>query len=238
MLNKLVAKNNRGASRRTGKRNGSRRNGSSSREMVSPDPRGDLPRRPKRTYSTSSVALPKTTQECTFRQTAVTQLFQSTSAVYGTIVFKLSNVPGYSNLAIWDQYRLDAVRISIVPTANALPTTVSSTQTYSELYCVIDYDDSVNLTSTTAALGYDNCIMLVPGESLERTFQPRIAVAGYAGTFTSYTNMPPQWIDTASNAVQHYGLKYAISPGAAGQTAFQTWDVITEYFISFRSLLS
>jgi len=184
------------------------------------------------------VALPKTTQECTFRQVTVSQLFQSTSAVYGTFSFKLSNLPGQVNLSIWDQYRIDAVRISIVPTANALPTTVSSTQTYSELYCVIDYDDSTNLSSTTAALGYDNCIMLVPGESLERTFQPRIAVAGYSGSFTSYTNMPPQWIDTASNAVQHYGIKYAISPGAAGQTSLQVWDVFTEYYISFRSLLS
>jgi hypothetical protein len=184
------------------------------------------------------VALPKTTQECTFRQVAITQLFQGTSAVYGALNFSLSSLSGYSNLNIWDQYRIDAVRVSIVPTANALFTTDLSDQVYSELYCVIDYDDSTNLTSLASALKYDNCIVLVPTESLERTFQPRLAVAAYSGSFTSYANMPPQWIDTVNNAVQHYGIKYAISPAVAGQTTMQSWDVITEYYISFRSLLA
>jgi len=34
-----------------------------------------------------------------------------------------------------------------------------------------------------------------------------MAVAAFSGAFTSYSNVPAGWIDSASPGVQHYGLK-------------------------------
>jgi len=101
---------------------------------------------------------------------------------------------------------------------------------------VIDYDNGTALTSTAAAREYDNCMILTPAESGERIFIPRMALAAYSGAFTSYANVEPQWIDTASTGVIHYGLKYFIPAVTSGQTMLQSWEINVEYYVSFRSL--
>jgi hypothetical protein len=204
-----------------------------------PDPRGDLPRRRKCTFSTVSCPLPRTTQICTFRQIAEGNPVTASNAapVANVYNFTLGNLDGASQLSIWDQYRIDAIRFVIVPQNNAVQLVTNSSTSLVELYCVIDYDDSNSLTSTGAARKYDNCIILAPGESLERTFQPRMAVPSYSGTFSSFTNLSPQWIDTAYTGVQHYGVKIYIPTTTAAQTTLQSWNIQIEYYISFRSLL-
>jgi len=152
-------------------------------------------------------------------------------------VFQLSNLDGYTNFtSLFDQYLLQAVRVSIVPNNNAIGLQTNTTTNLVPLYCVLDYDDNTALASIAAAREYDNCIICEPGESLIRTFSPRIATAAYSGAFTSFANMGPQWIDAASTSVAHYGMKIFIPGVATSQTQTQTWDVQFEYFFSFRSL--
>jgi hypothetical protein len=129
---------------------------------------------------------------------------------------------------------IEAVRFTIRPQNNAIGLVTNSTTTLVPLYCVIDYDDSTNLTSVAAAEAYSTCLVLSPGESCDRTFKPRIALAAYSGAFTSYANAPSMWIDAGSTGVQHFGVKTYVPGGAAGQTLLQSWDVIVEYFIRFR----
>jgi len=237
----VVNKTNRGSGRGTRKRNQKKRNSSARQERAAPDPRGDIPPRPKRTYVTSSVPIPKLTQQCTFRQFVVgtVQSASSSSTVANNYYFTLDSLPNYTALSIWDQYRIDAIRIAFVPQNNAIGLVTNSTASLVDLYCVLDYDDANNLGSTSAALKYDNVIVAAPGESLERTFRPRIAKAAYQSAgFTGYVNEESTWLDTAYHAIQHYGVKIFIPQATNAQTTLQTWDVFIEYFVSFRSLIA
>jgi len=58
-----------------------------------------------------------------------------------------------------------------------------------------------------------------------------MAVAAYAGSFTSYANMEPQWIDCASPSVQHYGFKCAVNPTGVAMT----FDLIGKIWVQFRN---
>lgn len=194
---------------------------------------GDIPPAAIRTYRTASCVLPKVTERCVVRAQETGTL---TASAAGNVTAQYNWQVGNAHIGVgfWDQYKIDAVRITIAAQNNAIGLVTNTTTTLVPLYCVIDYDDSTALGSTGAAMAYSNCIALNPGESLERTFKPRMAVAAYAGAFTSYANLPDQWIDAASPNVQHYGVKVFIPAVTVAQTLLQSWDVTLEYFVSFR----
>lgn len=208
--------------------------------MINPDPRGDIPRRQKRTYHTVSTRIPRTTQTYTCVQTVdkATVAVSNTGNLALAYTFTLNDTDNVSNFqALFDQYRIDAIRLEIVPLQNALQVPTQSTTSFSSLYNVLDYDNASALSGIGAAREYDNLIELAPGESCERVFSPRIAVAAYAGAFTSFANQGPQWIDCSSPSVAHYGLKLLIPAAIAGQTLLQSWQIFAQYYISFRSVL-
>jgi len=199
-----------------------------------PDNRGDLPHRPKRTYVTRSIALPRTTQMVTWRQSAEGTIVASASAVVTQqFAFTLSSLDQYTTFtALFDQYRIDAIRFAVVPCANALG--LSDAINYQPLYCVIDYDDNVALSSVAVARQYDNLIELGVGESLERTFAPKIQVqTNLANTTTGgISNIGPQWLDCNTAGIYHYGVKLLVPQGNADNK----WDIFVEYYVSFASV--
>jgi len=127
---------------------------------------------------------------------------------------------------------IEAIRFTISPQQNAVGQLGAG---LTDLYCVIDYDDASSLTLATSQSAA-NVIKLSPGESLQRTFTPRIAVAAYNASFSGFANLADQWIDSASTSVQHYGVKLYIPPTLkVGQTDFQIWDVQAEYFVRYKN---
>jgi hypothetical protein len=134
----------------------------------------------------------------------------------------------------WDQYRIAAIRFVVAPQNNAIGLVTNSTTTLVPMYVVIDYDDTSSLASAVDAASYSTCLMLHPGESCERVFKPRVALAAYNGTFGGYANVGDVWLDAASNTVQHYGIKTLVPGVISGQTLLQSWDISVEYFIEFR----
>lgn len=164
-------------------------------------------------------------------------LQSASTAVTAQYNFQFSNLDVASTLSqVWDQYRIDCIRWTLIPDNNAIPIQQTSNTSLSQVYCVIDYDDSSALASANAAKRYDNVAIVEPGESLCRQFQPHIALAAYSGVFTSFGNVAPMWIDTASPSVQHYGVKLFIPPGLVGQTFLQSWKVEIEYWVSYRAI--
>lgn len=161
------------------------------------------------------------------------QIIQSpTVGVYGTINFQLQNqVTDYGSLAaVFDQYRILAVEVVFRPQAQASAPTAASK---GFLYTVLDYDDSSALTSIGQAEAYENCIATEVWQSQRRCLKPRAALAAYSGTFVSYANVEAPWIDCTSNAVQHYGIKYAIDVGNSGSLAVFDWSIAT--VVQFRA---
>jgi hypothetical protein len=160
---------------------------------------------------------------------------QATSAQAPTYFFALSNFN--VGTGFWDQYRIEAVRFTIASSNNAIGLLTNSTTTVTPLYCVIDYDDASALGSANAAAGYANCIVLNPGESLERTFKPRMALSAYSGSFGAFANVADTWIDAASTSVQHYGIKLYIPGVTAAQTQLQSWNITIEAFVRMRKAI-
>lgn len=148
-----------------------------------------------------------------------------------TYNFRLSQFTGYADWAgAFDLYRLRGIAIEFAPNI----TVGTTTNILPRLYTVIDYDDSASVTRAQA-LQYDTCVVSPPGTGVVRTLTPRLAVAAYSGTFTSYANMKAQWIDVASPDVQHYGVKIVVEGGASGQMMLQSYSCTITGFWEFRS---
>jgi hypothetical protein len=156
----------------------------------------------------------------------------------GSQNFQFGNLDGSSSLQIWDQYRIDCIKFTFVPEVNAIQAIAGATISLPPIYIVVDYDDSTNLGSVAAARKYDNCIELQPYQSCSRTFQPRAAIAAYAGAFTNFANVPSPWLDMASTGVQHYGIKYYWPAAPAAQTLLVRYYLEAEYWITVRSLIA
>jgi hypothetical protein len=194
---------------------------------------GDVPPPATRTYRTISCPLPRVTEQTIVKGTATSGFIaQAVSAQNPTYNFTLSGFNVGSGF--YDQYRIEAVRFTITPQNNAIGLFTNSTTSVVPLYCVIDYDDSSALTSVGQANSYTTCVVLNPGESMERVFKPRMALAAYSGTFVGFANVADQWLDAASTTVQHYGVKLYIPGATAAQTLLQGWDITVEGFISLR----
>lgn len=205
----------------------------SSKKGRNPTKSDDIPRPAIRTYHTSSCTVPRVSDSTTVRAVSTTILVsQANAAQNPTFVFSLAN-SGLST-GTWDQYRIDAIRFTIASGNNAIGLYNTATTSAVPMACVIDYDDSTGLASLAVGQNYSNCIVLNPGESLERVFKPRMALAAYTGTFVGFANVSDQWIDSASTGVQHYGVKLYIPGTTAAQTVEQVWNVTVEYFISLR----
>lgn len=183
-----------------------------------------------------SCPLPKVTEHAIARGTANTVITATPTAdVKTSFNFQL----GAANVGtgFFDQYRILAVRFTAVAQNNAIGLVTNSTTALVPMYIVIDYDDSSNLASVAAAEAYSNCLILHPGESCERIFRPRMALGAYTGTFVGFANVADQWIDAASNTVQHYGIKTIVPGVTAAQTLLQSWDIHIEYFVEFRKVI-
>jgi len=151
-----------------------------------------------------------------------------------TFYFSLSSAGnGADYAAVFDQYRIVGCQITFSPRlANgSFPSGAISPR----LYTVIDYDDASAATLSNL-VQYQTLITVPPGCGVVRACVPHIAMAAYSGSaFTSFANMRDQWVDVASNTVQHYGFKVAIEAGAAGQTVLQSYTCDAFIYCQFRN---
>jgi hypothetical protein len=155
--------------------------------------------------------------------------FFTTSTVSNTFAgtfFALSSMNDASEYAaVFDQYRIMAVEITIMP----------STQTVAgltgHLLSAIDYDD---VASITPALNAQKSTVVISNlqDTVVRSFTPKIALAAYSGAFTAYSVGPAHsWINTASPTVQHYGHKLTANP----TTTAISYDLYTRVWFQFRN---
>jgi hypothetical protein len=157
----------------------------------------------------------------------------STLATYGVVTMSFANncTDNSSLAAVFDQYRIVACEVIVRPVANM---TAVNAQSKGFLHTVIDYDDGTALTSLAQAQAYENCISTPVYYAQRRCFKPRVALAAYgSGAFTSYANFEAPWIDAASPNVTHYGVKFAMDIGNAGE--LQAFDLVVNTIFEFRA---
>jgi len=160
------------------------------------------------------------------RTDVVTFLTSSTTVpTFATYVAHLSDFAQYTEyIACFDQYKIDMLEIWLEPQASQSTT---STNTGMISTC-IDLDDGNTPTSFAIVEAHQGSITTNGQAGHYHRWKPHVAVAVYSGAFTSFSNEPSCWIDSASPNVQHYALKAACLPTAA----------ITVFSINVRAQLS
>jgi hypothetical protein len=155
--------------------------------------------------------------------------FFTTSTVSNTFAgtfFALSSMNDASEYAaVFDQYRIMAVELTI------MPSTMTVAGLTGHLLSAVDYDD---VATITPALNAQKSTVVISNlqDTIVRSFTPRIALAAYSGAFTAYSVGPSQsWINTASTTVQHYGHKLTANP----TTTAITYDLYTRVWFQFRN---
>lgn len=168
----------------------------------------------------------------------------STSNVYGSMVFYLSLLPNYAEFtALYDLYRISAVKVTIVPsivtnTVGASGTGGSiSAVTYNlpMVYTAIDYNDTSNPASFDELMEYENCKITRGNQIHSRYFKPCYQSQLYESlSTTGYQAKRGGWIATIDSEVPHYSLKWGIEVPTNSSSPFYTFYVT--YYLKFRSV--
>lgn len=150
-----------------------------------------------------------------------------TISVYASRAFTVSDFSGASNLlSVFDQYKIDQIECWVEMVTPNVTSGMAFVST------VVDIDDANVPTSAGQVVDKIGAISGTTNGGRYHKWKPHVAEALYSGTFTSYGNMPSQWIDSASPSVQHYGIKaVAISNAASAHV----YSLVFRAVISFRA---
>jgi hypothetical protein len=107
---------------------------------------------------------------------------------------------------------------------------LSATAIAPQLVTVVDYDDGAVPTLLSTLEQYENVCYSV-FDTQVRTFRPH-ANMNVDGAIAAPT--PSPWIDCAVPAVAHFGLKYCVTAGMAGQTFLQAFSIDIRAQLSFK----
>jgi len=161
--------------------------------------------------------------------------------------FSVSQFPTASAfLAIFDQYRIRKISVTFMPqivnnfilsgtVATVVPTKMYNLNT---IVTAIDNDDAGTPATEASVLAHETAIMHGPfNKSVTRTFAPMIAASVYqTGGFGGYSSESGQWVDAASNAVEYYGLKWAIANGSTTSATLVNMVVHVQAEVEFRKV--
>lgn len=142
--------------------------------------------------------------------------------------FLLSDLPTPADFtALFDQYRFEKVVLKFYP-----GTIETNSADAPLLITVIDYDDATIPAAASTLLQYDNCKQSMYPNPHFVTLRPRMAMAAFGGgLFSSYANVAPQWVDAASNTVEHYGIKGCLKQSSSNIV----YRVYADYYLTFKS---
>ncbi len=169
---------------------------------------------------------------------ALTTVYQAPSADNtGAIYFTAGQGANFSDYATtFDQYRI------VVAAVKFSPTSPNSTSNLSyivpRLWTAIDHDDAIVPAGRSVVQSYGSCLESPPNTGVVRVTRPQVATAVYGGvTFNAYGAASMRWIDVASPAAQHYGVKYCIEAAAAtqGSGTVYGYTIDVELYTEFRS---
>lgn len=155
------------------------------------------------------------------------------TTVFDAGAFRLSSLPDASDFtALYDQYRIKAIRWQLMPRGNSSDLGTAGAQ-QTRLFSVIDYDDGVIPTTINQLCQYQNLKVTSTTQQHVRYFKPMIRREinnGGGGT----ANEPARaWLDVANSTVDHLGVKLALQGPVSGTI---TYDVLVTYYLAFKNV--
>lgn len=137
-------------------------------------------------------------------------VYPQTSAVGTSYVFKLSLIPGYTEIqSMYDFYRIRKIDVLYEPASRAGPTTATTTSPGTVIAVGPDYDESTAVAFATM-LERTTTQIFSTLEKWEVSFVPRVSSVAYGnGVASGYTlGMKDAWVDTSSDT-SYYGFNFA-----------------------------
>lgn len=174
---------------------------------------------------------------------AITASDLNTSRYWDTFTFQLNLLPNYTEFtALYDQYKIDMVKLYIIPTFSDLSLAnppASGDPILPRVASTIDLDDDAVFTSEDQLLQKQDIKWTSGGKLHKRKVYPKVQMAAYdtALSFGYVTPKMKPWLDCSYPDTKHYGLKIQID-GTGTPTVGTAWmyRVYAKYFISFRTV--
>lgn len=163
----------------------------------------------------------------------------STSDVFGTQVFSLSQVPKFSEFTeLYDQYKINLVKWYLIPRGNQSDVgTSTTTGQLMGVFSALDYDDNTAPTSIQDIMEYQNSKMTRSYQMHKRVLKPRARVnvvgSGGAGVNGQIMGSKNPWIDCNAPTTPHFGVKYVLQQLPAGT---QMYDMKIDFYLAFKNV--
>ena len=170
------------------------------------------------------------------------------NGIVKTMDFKASQVAQFPTYAaLFDQYRINAVKVTLLPTTNA-PGSTNPAATFASS---VDLDGGTVTTTFDQILQCSNARTspwssmggLTPYKSIylkPRTADALITAVNPAGQPTAFSvglGNRSQWLDVADNGdTVHHGLHLGWYFGLATVSALQGLNVVITYYLQFRKV--
>lgn len=157
-----------------------------------------------------------------------------------TVAPALSLLPNYTDFTqLFDQYRIDKLRVTLYPRQNVtngtFPSPTTDTVQSCQLFSVIDYDDGNPLSGLVSAMQYQNLKTTRGLKVHSRIWTPAVEIQTLnQGTASGTMVKFRPWLDAATPAVQHNAMKI-IAQNTAGFAPI-TYDMKIEYWISCKQV--
>jgi len=166
-----------------------------------------------------------------------------TSDTFTNQFFALSSVPNYTEFTnLYDQYKINAVKVTLIPRGNTAEITASSgASTVFQgqsvgVFSVIDYDDTAVLANINEACQYQNMKMTRATQQHSRFLKPRFNLLSVTNQGTGATGASQNtrgWLDCDYINVPHYGVKWALQQNVNYNL---TYDVKIDYYLAFKNV--
>jgi len=168
-------------------------------------------------------------RHCTLSPFVVSNTINS-NAAYN---FSLQDLPNYTEFTnLYDMYKINAVKLTMLPqmTQNVSLGTINNPIANARVFSVIDYNDSVALSTPDQAREYQSCKVTTILRTHKRYLKPKIQDDGKV-----YTPGRP-WINCSSPAIDYYGVKFVAEPMFSTTSFDFTYIVEAVYYLSFKNV--
>lgn len=166
-------------------------------------------------------------KRATYKINAITATSGGPSFVDFT--FQLADVPNHTEFtALYDQYCIKGVKMEFIPRFNV----ANLGDTIPELFSIVDYDGSAPSTEP-GFLQYQNLKMTRGTQIHKRYLKPAVLPQVFQGVTTGYSIKKNQWIDSADDALPHYGVSTWLPTSGANNPS---WDLKVTYYLAFKNV--
>lgn len=149
--------------------------------------------------------------------------------------FRLSAVAGYQDFtALYDQYKIRAVKVSFIPVANI--TTATESGYASLIYSTYDFNGESSNPTKDEIREYQYCKWSPYGRIHKRYFFPRTTefISGTSSGLSTKVG-PQNWISTNNPDIAYHGLLVNVSNIPSIDIDEPIYKIEVRYYLSFRN---